>query len=103
MSTAVTVTAFLDGTVVNNDGLPRGAPDLLTHTMLVGARSVLMARLRCARSNVDQDSILSFLAPVSLLMLLPILYTEVLLAYGLAAGRAARAAGESDCPSPNLC
>jgi hypothetical protein len=90
---ALRVAAFLLGgvmvwgtlaSVIKTLILPRSAPDFLSRTVFVAMRSVFYFRLRWARSYAEQDDILSFFAPVSLLMLLPIWYTAVLIAYGLA-------------------
>ena len=64
--------------------LPRGAPDFLARAVFLGVRSVFTVRLRWARSYAERDAVLSFFAPVSLLMLLPIWYIAVLIAFVLA-------------------
>ncbi len=64
--------------------LPRSAPDFLTRAVFVGVRRLFDLRLRRARTFAEQDAVLSFYAPVGLLMLLPIWYAGVLIAYGLA-------------------
>jgi len=90
---ALRVAAFLLGvvmvwatlaSVIKTFVLPRAAPDFLARAVFLGVRSVFNVRLRRARSYTDRDAILSFFAPVSLLMLLPIWYTAVLFAYALA-------------------
>ena len=90
---ALRVAAFLLGgvivwgtlaSVIKTFVLPRAAPDFVARAVFLGVRRVFSVRLSRARSYVERDAVLSFFAPVSLLMLLPIWYTAVLIAYGLA-------------------
>ena len=64
--------------------LPRNVPDFLTRVVFVLMRRVFLLRLRWARTYAEKDAVLSFFAPVSLLMLLPFWYTAVIVAYALA-------------------
>ena len=63
--------------------LPRSAPVLLTRLVFVAVRALLRFRLKWAHSYKEKDGVLAFLAPLSLLALLPVWYTLVLSGYML--------------------
>jgi hypothetical protein len=79
-------TALVVGTlisVIRTFILPRSAPDFLSRMVFLAVHRLFLIRLRWARTYADQDAVLAFFAPVSLLALLPVWYTTVLLGYML--------------------
>jgi hypothetical protein len=63
--------------------LPRSAPASLTRLVFMTVHALFHFRLRWAHSYKEKDGVLAFLAPFSLLALLPAWYTLVLTGYML--------------------
>lgn len=67
--------------VIRSIVLPRGAPELVSRVVFICVRRMFVVRMRRMRSFDEKDRLMALLAPVAVLLLLPIWLGLVLLGY----------------------